>query len=297
MNLLRLICLLSICCFLGAAQEVPPIPAEHPEQIGGRWETATTTGIEGIGFEIWSASKRPLGSEGEHFVWQNVNVRVYTREGGRETWGYFNAQYRLKPKTDPLPDSSSFEVFDGRHLRIHFTDTTDIKPFDLDIVFVPKSNKWIGTWSRNGKDERVTLTRPEVNDGAKPNKFVGEWIGEPSSDPADPFEPTTLNICESTDGVLSAWLDTTSSATSSQSGATHNNTRYGQHLDIESMTESTLVLKPNNSTGALYQFRGSLSANGQMLKGSWDSQGGGGRLSAAGQFRRAPIATSESSSR
>jgi hypothetical protein len=172
MNLLRLISLLSICCFLGAAREIPTIPAHHPEKIGGRWEMVTPTGVEGLGFEIFSRSNGGP-SDGEHFVLQQVNVLVYTREAGKEKGGYFSAQYRPKRETELLRYPTSFEVFDGRHLRIHFTDTIDVEPFDLDIAFLPKANKWIGTWSRDGKDERVTLVRPEAHSGAEPNKFVG----------------------------------------------------------------------------------------------------------------------------
>lgn len=271
MNLLRLICLLSICCFLGAAREPPLIPAHHPEQIGGRWETVTPSGIEGLGFEIFSQSNGAPG----HFVLQQVNLRVYTREGGKEKGGYFSATYWLKPVPSLLPYPTSFEVFDGRHLRMNFSDASDITPFDLDIFFSPKVNEWIGTWSHNGKDERVRLARPEANNGAEQSRFVGEWIGEPSSNTVD--GSTTINIRQSSDGVLAAWLDETPSPIQ----------KNGYQLSIESVSDSAIVLKTNNSTCGNDQFRGSLSADGQSLAGKWGRSSGYCGTPSATQFRKA----------
>jgi len=274
MNLLRLIFLLSICCFLGAARELPLIPAHHPEQIGGRWETMTPSGIKGLGFEIYSQS---AGAPG-HFVLQQVNVRVYTREGGKEKGGYFAAQYGVKPVPSLLPYPTSFEVFDGRHLRMDFTGASDTTPFDLDIFFSPKASAWIGTWSRNGKAERVTLTRPKVNNGAERNKLVGEWIGQPSPD--NSYTATTINIRQSADGVLYAWLDQTSCPIQ----------KNGYQLNIESVLDSAVVLKTNNSTFGNNKFRGSLSADGQKLNGKWDRPGECcGTPGGSEQFRRAPV--------
>jgi hypothetical protein len=285
MNLLRLISLLSICCFLGAAREIPTIPAHHPEQIGGRREMVTPSGVEGLGFEIFSQSNGGP-SDGEHFVLQQVNVLVYTREAGKEKGGYFSAQYRPKRETELLRYPTSFEVFDGRHLRIHFTDTIDVEPFDLDIAFLPKANKWIGTWSRDGKDERVTLVRPEAHSGAEPNKFVGKWIGQPSPNTAD--ESTTLNIRQSADGVLSASLDQ----------AFCGSQRNGDQLNIESISDSAIVLSTNFSSAGRSQFNGSLSADGQTLYRKWGRPGDCcGELTTVEQFQRAPISTSKSSSR
>jgi hypothetical protein len=292
MNLFRLICLLFICCSLGTARQSPAIPITHPEEIGGRWETATSSGIEGIGFEIVSLSKGSLGSKDEHFIQQYVNVRVYTREGGKEKWGYFAATYRHKPKTDPLPDPTSFEVFDGRHLRIHFTDTTDIKPFDLDIVFLPSETKWIGTWAHEGKAERVVLTRPEAGSGLKQNKFVGEWIGDPGPESPNSFASTVLEIRQSCDGVVSASFDVISSWRNARNDVIHDERRDGRQLNVESISDDSIVLSTHSSTAPTFQFRGSLSSDAQILTGNWGTIGGGGELDAAKQFRRAPFGIS-----
>src|SRR5215475_5715360 len=219
MNSIRLICLLSTCCFLTAAQELSSVSTEHPEQIGGRWETSTSTGVEGIGLEINSSSKGSLGSEAEHFDWQNVNIRVYTRDSSEEVWGYFAAREKAAPHLyDDILGGHSFDLFDGRRLRVHSIEVSGLKRFDLDITFLPDSNKWAGTWSRPGKIEHIVLTRPEANGSAKPSKLVGEWVGNPGPESPNSFASTVLAIRQSSDGVITASLDRISSFRDARSG-------------------------------------------------------------------------------
>jgi hypothetical protein len=289
MNVLRLISLLATCFFLGAAQELSPIPTENPEQIGGRWETATPSGVEGIGFEVLTASTGQMGTKSERFDWQSISIRVYTRESGQETWGYFAARYKATPKSyEELLDGHSFDLFDGRRLRIHSVEFDGLKQFDLDLTLSPSANIWYGTWSRPGQNEHVVLTRPSANATDKPNPIVGQWIGEPIPNSSRFFEPSTLDIRQSADGVLSVWLDRTSTAIDLHTGVMHNERRNGEQLNVESRTDAALVLNTNHSAGAHYQYRATLSADGQLLTGNWGAPGGGGRLAAAEQFRRAP---------
>jgi len=293
MNLLRLILLLAFCCFLGAAQELSTVSTEHPEQIGGRWETTTSNGVEGIGFEISTSSKGPIGSEKEQFDWQDVSIRVYTREDGKETWGYFAARYKAAPHLyDDILEGHSFDLFDGRRLRAHSAEVSGLKQFDLDITFLPGRNKWMGTWSRPGKNEYVTLARPEPKDDAKLSRFAGQWIGEPGPNSPNGSDRTTLNIRQSADGVITASLDRTSSWTEFGSGAIRNDRSDGQQLNIESATDATLVLSRYSAAAPNLQYRAELSPDGQMLTGSWSVLGGGGpRLNIADQFRRASATT------
>jgi hypothetical protein len=272
---LRFAGLLLVSSLLGSVHESSPISAEHPETIGGRWETTTHGGIEGIGLEIYTSGH--VGADHRH-NWQQINVRVYNRENGKERWGYFVVKERADRRYGTLVMTAApvADSFDGHRLQIHFNDTTDITPFDLDIMFSPAANKWVGTWSHAGKMEDVVLTRPEISPGAKPNPFVGQWVGE--SSPV--FAPTTLNIRQSSDGVLCAWLDRTLATT---------DRRNGEPLDVKSITDTELVLATDNPTGAPYQFRGGLSANGQQLTGGWVSVGGGGTLNAASHFRRTAV--------
>jgi hypothetical protein len=278
MILLRFVGLLLVSCLLGAAQQSSAIPAKNPAAIAGRWETATSTGIEGIGFETYTAK---LGDDSGRIGWQNVNVRVYVRDDGKERWGYFVAKEIAAPDAMPVSIAPPPTQFDGHRLQIHFTDTTDITPFDLDIMFSSDESKWVGTWSRARKREEVVLTRPQVSPATKPSLLVGKWIGEP--DPI--WAPTTLNIRQSSDGVFSAWLDRTLAST---------DRRNGEQLNVESMTSTTVILSTSSSpTGPTRYFHGSISADGQCLAGTWESPSGGGTLNAASQFRKAPVSSTQ----
>src|SRR5579871_4930842 len=289
-NLYRLILLLALCCYLGAAQELSTVSTKHPEQIAGRWEATTSNGVEGIGIEISTSSKGPIGSERERFDSQDVNIRVYTRDDGKETWGYFAARYRATPASFDkiLVDGHSFDLFDGRRLRVHGAEFSGLKQFDLEIVLLPRSDKWMGTWSRPGKYEYVTLARPEPADNAKLNRFVGRWVGEPGPNSPNSSDRTTLNIRQSADGVITGSLDHASSWTDFRSGEVHNDRYDGQLLNIESATDTTLILRTNSAASPIDQYRATLSPDGAMLTGSWSVSGGGGKPAAPDQFRRSP---------
>ena len=283
MNSIRCLAVLALSYFVGAPQAQAPVPTEHPELFGGRWEAVTATGVEGFGFSIVTSSTGPIGSE--RFDWQTISTRVYYRDSGKETWGYFEA--KPMPKLDyPLPGNYSYADFDGRRLHILCTEHDGLKPFDLDVAFSPFDNRWLGTWSRSGKSEHVALARPESKSDVQPNAFVGEWVDESSPESPNIFGPARLNIRQSPDGALSAWLDRTATATDLRTGYIHNERRNGQELFVESMTDTELVLNTGNFSGAPYQYRGTLSADGQVLIGVW-GESGGGRLAAPGRFRRA----------
>jgi hypothetical protein len=281
MRLLRSTCVLLISLPFSATRGEAQIPTEHPELIGGPWEVGGTSGIDGIFFEIETSSSGPTGRE--QFDWQTMNIRVYHREGGKETWGYFGTKDKARPQSYSMQDDHSFTLFDGERLRIHFIDTTDIKPFDLDITFSAASREWTGTWSRSGQSSNVVLKRPAPNPGVTPNVFVGDWIGE--SPPH--FLPGSLHIRQSRDGALCAWSNRTTSAIDPKSGSIHNNESNGVWLKVSSATDARLVLDTTNAMGPPSQFRGTLSEVQQVLTGTWERTGGG-RLSAPDKFRRAP---------
>jgi hypothetical protein len=85
-------------------------PTEHPELIAGPWEVASASEIDGIFFEIVTSSSGPSGHE--QFDWQTMNIRVYQREEGRETWGYFGTKDKATPQSYSMQDDQSFIVFD-----------------------------------------------------------------------------------------------------------------------------------------------------------------------------------------
>jgi hypothetical protein len=276
--MLRLMYLLSVICLPSSPQLKPQVPTEHPELVAGPWEIANTSGIDGIIFEMETASSGPTGRES--FDWQTINIRVYHREGGKEAWGYFSVNDKASPESYSMQDDHSFSLFDGERLRIHSIDAGELKPFDLDITFSPVSNKWSGTWSRSGQNLHVVLTRPELDRSARLSPFVGDWIGEPDTHSA----PGGLHVRESLDGALSVWLDRTTSGMDARTNSIHTNQR-SDWLKVSSASDAGLVLETNNPTAPPAQFRGTLSEDHQILSVIWD-QPGGGRLSAPSRFRK-----------
>jgi len=267
----------------GAVQVEAQVPTEHPELIAGPWEVASVSGIDGISFEIVTSSSGATGRR--QFDWQTIDIRVYHREGGKETWGYFAIKDKASPQSYGMQDDHSLTLFDGERLRIHSVDIGDLKPFDLDITFSPASNDWSGTWSRSGQNLHVVLKRPEANLGVTPSVFVGDWVGESGPNSRHYLAPGNLHIRESRDGVLFAWLDRTISGTDARTGSIHSDQRNGEWLKVNSATETDLILDTTNPGGPPYQFRGSLSEGKQLLTGIWERPSGG-RLNAPDRFRR-----------
>jgi hypothetical protein len=290
MLLLRLMRVLSVSLLFSATQGEAQVPTEHPDLIAGPWEVASTSGIEGIFFEIVTTSSGQTGRE--HFDWQTMNIRVYHREEGKETWGYFWTKDKASPPSYSMQDDHSFTLFDGERLRIHFADVTDMKPFDLDITFSPTSNEWSGTWLRSGQNLHVVLKRPEPNPGVTPAVFVGDWVGESVPNSPHYFAPGSLHIRESLDGVLSAWLDRTISGMDPKTRSIDNDQRSGEWLKVNSANDTGIILDTTNWTGPPSQFRGSLSEDHQVLAGTWERPGGG-RLNAPDRFRRTPVAAAQ----
>ena len=76
------------------------------------------------------------------------------------------------PELYSMQDDQSFTLFDRERLRIHFTDITDLKPFDLDVTFSANAQAWTGTWSRSGQAFSLVLERPSTGGGLSPSAFV-----------------------------------------------------------------------------------------------------------------------------
>jgi len=176
---LHLLCLLTVNCLISAPQSLAEVPTHHPEWIEGPWEVASPSGIDEISFEIETSFSGPTGRE--QFDWQTINIRVYHRQGGKETWGYFATKDKASPQSYSMQDDHSFELFDGEHLRIHFIDVGELQPFDLDITFSPTSHQWSGNWSHAHQISPVVLKRPEPDSGLKPSVFIADWWATPVS--------------------------------------------------------------------------------------------------------------------
>jgi hypothetical protein len=262
MPFLHLVCLI-FNTFLYAGSEKAQIQSTNPELIEGPWETTNASGIDGIFLTTVTGSD-----------WQSLSIRVYHRDGGKENWGYFATNDKATAESYKMQDDHSFTLFDGSHLRIHFVDVTELKPFDLDLTFSPSSHEWSGTWSRPRETSNVVLRRPEPKPGVPANPFVGDWTTS-SSKPY--LAPGSLHIRQSSDGTLSAWLDRVIAS---------SDRRNGEFLHVHTATASELDLESSGQPGSSYRYHGSLSADGQMLTGEWAENGG--RLNAPDKFRKVP---------
>lgn len=245
MFLLRFVCLLLISLLLGVAQEKFQPPTRHPELIAGPWELASDSGIDGIFLNIVTSSDGPNGHE--QIAWQTIDIRVYHRQAGKETWGYFGTKDKAAPASYSMQDGHSFTLFDGERLRIHFSDVTDLQPFDLDIIFSPATHSWMGTWSRFGQNFDVVLKRPDLSGGDTPSAFVGDWLGGSAPNSPSNFAPGSLHISQSRDDTLSAWLDRTISDVDPKTRWVHNDQRNGERLQVKSVTDSGLILETSSA--------------------------------------------------
>jgi hypothetical protein len=237
-------------------------PLDHPAYRAG--QSGRASGIDGIFLTTVTGSN-----------WQTINIRVYHRDAGKETWGYFGTNERATAESYNLQDDHSFTLFDGSHLRIHFVDVTDLKPFDLDVTLSSSSREWSGTWSRPRQTSNVVLRRPEPKPGLTPNPFVGDWMTVSSN---SYVASGSLHIRQSSDGTFSAWLDRVIAS---------SDRRNGEFLQVHSATVSELDLERPGDAGPSYRYRGSLSGDGQMLTGDW-AENGGARLNAPDKFRKVP---------
>lgn len=279
MTSLRFAVLLSIASLLFADHDRIPAPIANPEQIGGPWETVTSSGIDGIYFNI-QTGKRGV-PRNLHVAWQNASIRVYHRRGSEETGGWYDASYQENPATGDLRNDPSYTIFDGTHLQIHSVASSELAPFDIDVTLAPSGNQWTGTWSRSGRSEQVTLTRPAPADGSSPSPFVGDWKGDSRG---RTYVPGTLRVRQSSDGVLSAWLDREISA-QTPDGQVLGDARSGELLIVTSSSGDDLALATNYFAGAIYRYSGKLSPDRNTLVGVWADEGDG-RMSATGEYHR-----------
>ncbi len=100
--LLQQVCLISISAFLCTGQENTQIPSTNPGLVEGPWETTGPSGIDGIFLTIETGSN-----------WQTINIRVYHRDKGKESWGYFATNERATTQSYKTARVNDFET--GTH--------------------------------------------------------------------------------------------------------------------------------------------------------------------------------------
>ena len=259
--------LLAVCgaaAVITALQAAQGRPIAHPDQLAGAWETVRTPGIDGIFLSI-STHVRDTTAQSETGS-QSVQIRLYHREAGKETWGWYVAA-RPGAQNEPA-------VLDEEHLRLRAVSDGPV----IDVVFDPAKQRWTGTWTRDGKSQDVMLERPHAAPGALPNDLLGDWESLPDS--VDPWRaPTRLHIYESADGAITAWMDRFIALIDQ---------RHGELLQVLPAEHRAIGLETTSPGGIGYRFRGTVSADGSTLAGSWQrgDGSGGGSLNAASNFRR-----------
>jgi hypothetical protein len=184
---------------------------------------------------------------------------VYHRQSGRETWGWYEAD-----------SADAASVFDGQHLQIQRTRNGPA----VNLTFHPETQRWTGTWSREGQPRDVVLERPRPPLDASPNPFRGEWEGLPAGSGFVAAQ-TRLHVDQSLDGTLTVWMDRFFGL---------NDHRHGELLQLVSLEQQTITLETTNAIGVPYRFLGTLSADRSTLAGRWN--GVTGNLNASESVRR-----------
>ncbi len=248
-------------CCLTALHGQQPIP--RPEVVAGPWEFAGPSGIEGI---FLSISTHAEGTADLPIVTnQTVNVRIYHRQDGQETWGWYRPM--------PCGRAEAPPVVDGQHLCIRSVNNGPA----LDLVFHAETNRWTGTWTRGDQPQDVVLERPRPPSNFAPTPLTGSWDGV--WDASRSWKARTrLHIDQSSDGVLTVWMDRDFGLI---------NQRHGELLRLVSLKGRGITLDTTSAGGRRYRFQGTLTADGLRLSGVWDG-GGVGTLNASESFRRMP---------
>jgi hypothetical protein len=238
-------------------------PVIEPEPLAGAWETAQAAGIDGIFLSISIHTQGTTPQPGTST--RNVHVRLYHREAGKETSGWY-----IAAGSGALDEPA---VLDGEHLRLRAVSDGPV----IDVMFDPGKQRWTGTWTRRGRSQDVVLERPHANQGALPNVILGDWEGLP--DRVGPGHAATrLYVYESPDGALTAWMDRNIALTDQ---------RRGELLQVTASENRGITLDTTSPGGMRYRFRGTVSGDGSTLAGVWGRNGtGGGTLNAATSFRR-----------
>lgn len=251
----------------------------EPESIAGPWETVSAGGIDGVFVEYVTDALDRLGNAPG--TRQSVEIRVYHRQDKKESWGWFSTEVRASLDSSDTTGPDIPTQFDGRRLRINFNETTELKPFVLDVTFSPSEKIWTGIWSRDGQSFHVVLERPNTNGLLKPSGFVGDWEGESSI----AGETSSLHIRVSQDGILSAWLDRTTRYMNPGTKTMQGEQRDGELLHVYAIPGEGVTLETDNSAGVPSHYRATLSEDQQVITGSWSDETRG-RVSAPVKFRR-----------
>jgi len=268
LSAISLVLVICLCGSAAARQERPRVKIKDSEALAGPWEFASPSGVSGIFVQIVTLS---LGPPSHHtLLYQECQFDVYHRYLGTTKEGWFAT-------SNDKPEDGTTN-FDGRHLRIHSTGTTELRPFDVNITFHPRGREWTGTWRRDGRTREVVLTRPRPP-GFCQSPFCSDWNGEPNPQSRFRFTPGSLHIRESSDGVYTVWLDRT------MSGSEQVDERDGEPLRVISLGKGAIALETTSPGALTFRYSGKLSFD--HLIGQWGAATVGGLL-APSHFIHAP---------
>jgi len=249
------------CLFCGTAHGQRPIT--QPELLSGPWELTDESGIDGIFLSLGTHAR---GTSDPVIASQSINIRVYHRQNGHETWGWYSAA-----SANGTADAGT--MFDGRRLQIR----NDRVGLLLDLTFNAGAHRWTGTWPRDGQPRDVILERPHLPPGVTPSPFAGDWEGLPESTGLD--RRTRLHVAQSSDRAFTVCMDRFMLLVDQ---------RHGELLRLESIDHDTITLDTTNPAGVRDRYRGTLSADESTLVGTWGGTPTGRTFNASTRFRRTP---------
>src|SRR5690242_20683862 len=92
------------CVCLSCAAAYGQRPILQPELLAGPWEVTEESGIDGVFLHLGTHAR---GTSDPVIASQSITIRVYHRQNGHETWGWYSAA-----SSNGTADAGT--MFDGR---------------------------------------------------------------------------------------------------------------------------------------------------------------------------------------
>lgn len=236
-------------------KERSEIAVTHPESFAGPWETRDSKSGVTDGVLLWARTE--LRQSAEYLTL--IQIKVYRREAGATRQGWFTV--------NEGPDTT----WDGKRLRLKFQPVVaEDVALDLDLVFDPVVQSWMGTFTRGGMPKHVRLQRPGALAKSQ-NRFDGDWFLHLDPSRRVPYSATCIHVAEESDGTLVAWQDSKSPRVIN--GPMQN--EYGREFDVQDVKFNSISLIAASSKwfGKQVTFSGTLSPDGSQLEGRWATNG------------------------
>ena len=232
---LGLATVLAICALVPMHGQVI---TDRPEQLSGRWELASASGVDGI---LVTISRGRTGG----LMKETVQVRVYHRKDGYES-------------------GEGYAVFPPRYAAAQF-DGHRLSAGGLTATFNSDPVGWTGEWVLDGEKRQVVLQRPHPAKGMPLHSLCGNWEELPD---ATSLLWIRIHVVQSWDGALTAWMDHGRFITEG-----YEDQRYGGSFKVISADPKSIILQNEASTfQTLSRFTGVLSNDGNTITGQWNGR-------------------------